>query len=84
MPPVGCKKLLQQFLEQVSVAPSRIDLHIPVVKLLEVVGVAAAPVEPSSKVPIVLAIEASLRRAGKGRRIGATARIVSRSSTANF
>ncbi|MEQ1718873.1 MAG: recombinase family protein [Hyphomicrobium sp.] len=69
MPPVECKKFLQQFLEQVSVTPNRIDLHISVVKLLEVAGLAAEPVETGSTASIVLAIEASFRRAGKGRRI---------------
>jgi site-specific DNA recombinase len=68
VPPIEMKSLVLEIVERASVAADRIELRLNRAKVaaaLEVGGVSQRP----DLDPVVLSIEAKLRRVGKGKRL---------------
>src|SRR6202048_1055382 len=68
MPPVELKSLVQEIVDRITVAADRIEIQLSRAKIA-----AALPVggrgQPPDLAPVVLSIEAKVRRAGKGKRL---------------
>jgi site-specific DNA recombinase len=66
-PPIEMRSLVRAIVEQVIIAADRIDIHLNRAKIAAALQVKVQS-EPNLN-PVVLSIEAKLRRAGKGKRL---------------
>jgi site-specific DNA recombinase len=67
-PPIEMKSLVQKIVERVTVATDRIDIRLVRAKLAAALQAGEGGQRPDLD-PVVLSIEAKLRRAGKGKRL---------------
>src|SRR5205807_2447085 len=68
MPPVEMKSLVRDIVEQITVAADRIEIRLSRVNVAAALQVGERGQRPDLD-PVVLPIEAKLRRAGKGKRL---------------
>src|ERR1700730_8790014 len=68
MPPVEMKSLVREIVEQVTVPAYRIEIRLSRAKIAAALQVGERGHRPDLD-PVVLSIEAKLRRAGKGKRL---------------
>ncbi len=68
LPSIELASLVREIVERVTVTSDRIDIHMSRAKIAAALGAQALGQRPGLA-PVVLSIEAKLRRAGKGKRI---------------
>ena len=73
MPPVELKSLVQEIVDRITVAADRIEIQLSRAKIAAALQVGERGQRPDLD-PVVLSIEAKVRRAGKGKRLVTNAR----------
>ena len=68
MPPVELKSLVQEIVDRITVAADRIEIQLSRAKIAAALQVGERSQRPDLD-PVVLSIEAKVRRAGKGKRL---------------
>ena len=68
MPPVELKSLVQEIVDRITVAADRIEIQLSRAKVAAALEAEGASQRPDLD-PVVLSIEAKVRRAGKGKRL---------------
>ena len=68
MPPVELKSLDQEIVDRITVAEDRIEIQLSRAKIAAALQVGERGQRPDLD-PVVLSIEAKVRRAGKGKRV---------------
>ena len=68
MPPVELKSLVQEIVDRITVAADRIEIQLSRAKIAAALQVGERGQRPDLD-PVVLSIEAKVRRAGKGKRL---------------
>ena len=68
MPPVELKSLVQEIVDRIAVAADRIEIQLSRAKIAAALQVGERGQRPDLD-PVVLSIEAKVRRAGKGKRL---------------
>ena len=68
LPPVEMKSLVRDIVERITVAADRIEIRLSRAKIAAALEAGEASQRPDLD-PVVLSIEAKLRRAGKGKRL---------------
>jgi site-specific DNA recombinase len=68
MPPVELKSLVQEIVDRITVAADRIEIQLNRAKIAAALQVGERGQRPDLD-PVVLSIEAKVRRAGKGKRL---------------
>ena len=68
MPPIEIRSLIQNIVERATVAPDRIEIQLSRAKIAAALQVGERGQRPDLD-PVVLSIEAKVRRAGKGKRL---------------
>ncbi len=68
MPPVELKRLVREIVDRITVAADRIEIQLSRAKIAAALQAGGLRQQPDLD-PVVLSIEAKLRRAGKGKRL---------------